>query len=381
MNIILFAYYSCYPVIGGGSEVISNLTRVFKERGHDVFIITERESLDIPRRGIIEGAEVLRCKFPVWSRHPADVIKFLLFLPLTVIQLRKILNKFQPDVINVHVLCRYSVYPLFLSYLVKVPFIISIHGADVIEYPNLSLLDLKVTQAWYKRAKFVTSCSQWLLEKAKKVLPEIQNKSLTVENGVNLQEFDQAKPFEHPRPFIFSLGRFIKRKGFDILIRAFRHTIDQIDGLDLIIAGDGLERSRHEQLIEELGMQNRVYLLGYTERTVTASLFRGCEFFVMPSLWEPFGIVNLEAMASKKAIVATRVGGVLEFVRDGINGIFVQPGNIEELSRAIVHLYVNQDMREDMGSRGRKIVEERYSWEHIADNFLEVYQKVLHDTN
>lgn len=373
MNIVLY-HQSFDTETGGGEQVIQNLARVFGAKGHRVTVVTIKLGNAIVRE-TVQGIEVIRLPYYLYSRYARDMFQFAIsFLPI-MYHLRQLIKEKEPDVVNLHVIWRYALYPLVLSHFVNFPFVVSLHGEDVRLYPMESLIDRLIFLDCLRRADCVTTNSQSLLSDALEEAPYIKRKSFVTKNGVNLEEFNTRIVFSHSRPYIFAIGRFVHKKGFDILIEAFRLVSDRVAPLDLIIAGEGPEWHENKELAARLGLLDRVHFIGWADRRTTISLFNGCEFFVLPSRIEPFGIVNLEAMASGKAIVATKVGGVPELVTNGINGLLVEPNDIESLAKNIVYLHKNRELRELMGRKGRELVERNYTWERIAEGYLEVYKK------
>src|SRR5205085_1848103 len=142
--------------------------------------------------------------------------------------------------------------------------------------------------------------------------------------------FGEASPWEHPRPYCFALGRLVPQKGFDLLIEAFAEA--DIADHDLLIAGEGSERSMLEAAIQKHGLTGRVTLLGRADRPKVASLFLGCSFFALPSRAdEGLPVVCAEAMAAGKAVVAARSGGTPEAVLHGESGLIFDKGDLSGL--------------------------------------------------
>jgi starch synthase len=166
----------------------------------------------------------------------------------------------------------------------------------------------------------------------------------------------------------------VKQKGFDVLIKAFAKA--DIASHDLLLAGEGSERQALEQLVESLNLKDRALFLGRADRPTAVSLFKGCSFFVLPSRHEPQGIVNLEAMAAGKAVIASRVGGVPEIVLDGETGILVAGEDDAELATALTRLGNNETLRQKLGDAGQRRSQE-FSWSAIADQYIDIYRKVM----
>ena len=179
-------------------------------------------------------------------------------------------------------------------------------------------------------------------------------------NGVAVDEFSESHvpPHQRSRPYVLALGRWVPQKGFDVLLRAFAFAAqcDNVFDHDLVLAGDGPERGALLAIVAEGHSEDRVHLFGMASRDEVVSLFKGCSYFALPSRYEPLGIVNLEAMAAGKAIVATRVGGVPELVADGEQGLLVEAENARQLADTLRRLAGDPVLRSALGSRGRATV-------------------------
>src|SRR5205823_3341202 len=150
-------------------------------------------------------------------------------------------------------------------------------------------------------------------------------RGVVVHNGVSVADFD-APPKAAGSRHVLAIGRLVHEKGFDILLRAYALARQQAEfDLRLVVAGDGPERPRLESLAAELELGAHVEWLGPTPRSAVPARFRDASIVCVPSRQEPFGIVNLEAMAGGVPLIAARVGGVPEIVEDGVNGLLVEP--------------------------------------------------------
>jgi glycosyltransferase involved in cell wall biosynthesis len=226
-----------------------------------------------------------------------------------------------------------------------------------------------------KRADYVTACSDYLLRDAISRVPEIKNKSRVIYNGLDLEEFNNQDRYRHNRAYIFSLGRLSPEKGFDILLISFKDIIDKGYDVDLIICGEGPFEDDLMRFRDILHLKDRFIFFGPANRKQTVELFNGCEFFVLPSRLEPMGIVNLEAMAAGKAIVAADSGGVPEIVKDGYNGILVKPKDAQSLSAAMIKLLDNKELRDRLARNGREFVKQ-FDWKKISDMYLDTYRSL-----
>jgi len=153
---------------------------------------------------------------------------------------------------------------------------------------------------------------------------------------------------------VLALGRLVKVKGMDLLIKAFKN-VDKTTKLGII--GNGPELQRLKDLAESLNLGKQVVFYGWIPHEELDLFFRQCSFVVVPSIWpEPFGIVGIEAMSYCKPVVASNVGGIPEWCLDKETGLLVNSRDPEELGRAINLLIEDKNLARKMGKQGRKLV-------------------------
>ena len=182
---------------------------------------------------------------------------------------------------------------------------------------------------------------------------------------------------------LFSLGRLVKRKGFDYVIKALQKVLRERPELDLlyIIAGQGPDNDYLKQIAyEELGLNWEKYIkfVGEVSESEKWSLLSCCDIFIMPSRnisgdFEGFGIVYLEANLAGKAVIAGRSGGVSDAVESGVNGLLVDPESILEISQAILSLLDKDFLRLKLGQLGRERALKDFNWKRQVEtmyNFL-----------
>ena len=165
--------------------------------------------------------------------------------------------------------------------------------------------------------------------------------------------------------FILSLGRQVKTKGLKYMVEAMR----DVD-CRLIVCGKGPESKNLEKQVRKLGLEDRVELRGYVSEEEKARLMGSCKFFVMPSLFESFGLAAVELMSHGRPLVCTNVNGLPETVGDG--AITVDPANPKALADAMNRLLDDADLRRDLGAKARARAE-YYSW----DRFIDTYESIL----
>jgi glycosyltransferase involved in cell wall biosynthesis len=176
-------------------------------------------------------------------------------------------------------------------------------------------------------------------------------------------------------PTVLYCGRLAWQKGPDILIEAIPGVLREHPGAKFILVGDGDMRGGLEARARHLGVAHTVRFLGYRNGNELVRLFKSCDVVCVPSRNEPFGIVVLEGWSANKPVVVTENGGPNEFIIHEKNGLKIYP-RPDSVTWGINRVFSNFDWSRQLGRQGRKLVEERYSWDKITDATLEIYHQL-----
>jgi len=376
------------PSIGGLESAVENLACTLKSKNFDVNIITRRsKAVHLPEDSA--GIPVSRLMPDIYSQLNASwlnnlIIAFKLAANIkTLFKLNnRIFSKFRPQIVNICFPVSSDIYVCLLSLIYKIPIIVSLHGEISLVVPFASAVEKLLFKFLLKKADYVIACSENQLAEAVKMVPSIADKSKCIYNGILPDYFLSCQ--EHPEDmrdgsYILTIANLWKYKGVDILLMAMRTVYDCGYNVKLVIVGEGNDKEQLMAMSKSLKIENKVIFKGsINDAQEKKDLLRNCEFLVLPSRLEPFGIVNLEAMAAGKAVVSTRCGGTPEVVKDGINGILVEPHNDQALAQGMMRLLDDQELTGELGRNGRKIAQEaKFSWDNIADQYIEIYKKVL----
>ncbi len=174
---------------------------------------------------------------------------------------------------------------------------------------------------------------------------------------------------------LFALQRLSIYKGVDILIKSMSCLTDL--PCVLLVAGSGADKERLEKTVRDLGLQERVRLLGFVADEDLPSYWGLANIFVFHSYYETFGLVLAEAMRAGKAVVSVRSTAIPEVVRHNMDGLLVEPGNPEEMAGAIRELIDNPERRESLAETGKARAERDFSWDKVAHAYEAVFEEVL----
>lgn len=215
----------------------------------------------------------------------------------------------------------------------------------------------------------------------------LQNISV-IPNALSISDF--RPPCERPNPSstkhsptILHVGRLERAKGLTVLAKAVPLVMQSVPDARFIFAGadrhserGGSQRAELEQCLAEANVLSRVEFLGSVEQARLPDLYQQADICVVPSmLYESFSYTSAQAMAAGKPVIASRIGGIPETVEDGITGVLVAPGNVEELAEAIIRLARDPGLRERMGRAGRARVAHEFDPQSLAQRNLEQYER------
>lgn len=267
---------------------------------------------------------------------------------------------------------------MIVRIFLKLPVIITIH--NYLFYGN------KTSRRLYEKifkfiaryfSKIITVSKD--LERYLKSIGVEPQKINTIYNGIELS-YNQIKESKIEKNYkvVGAISRFVPQKGIIYLIKAAPIVIKEIKNVKFLIIGEGPEYENMIKCIKELNIKDFVEILPYQENI--SDFLDTLDLLVVPSLSEGAGMVILEAMANKLAVVATRVGGIPELVKDKETGILIEPGNVKELSSAIIRLLKEENKVREMGEFGRKIVEEKFDIKLMVKEAEKLYESVINET-
>lgn len=242
---------------------------------------------------------------------------------------------------------------LLTAKLVDVPFSFTLHGPTDLMEPVAQQLGAKVATAQFVSCISYFARSQCFLYSE----PDHWKKLKIIHCGVNVDRYAPVERDDDQIRMLF-VGRLSHVKGLPILFEALKHLNQNLPNLTLCIVGEGPERARLEALAADVDID--VTFMGFQTQDQVVQEMATCDFLVLPSFAEGVPVVLMEAMASGKPVIATRIAGVHELVDHGQSGLLVHPGDAHGLADAIAQLCHDPQLRERMGSVGRAKVEAEF---------------------
>jgi glycogen synthase len=370
-----------FDPVGGMQTHTGELTRALDRRGVRQLVVTTRPP-GSPRRERFGGnGEVVRLGLPVpWFRQgyawPAAWV----------------LARAAPrvDLVHAHLGEDLAVVPLALGAARRgrCPLVLTVHASvrHTLTVTGPRSLVLKSVGGWWeqigeRRADAVIVltprlarlvCAAGVPQERVHVIPSGVPDGLFDAPPAASDGSDREPDGLPPRPRVLFLGRLHEQKGVDVLVRA----VAALPGVQLLLAGDGPERSALRRLAARLGVGDRVRFLGFVPRGQVPALLCAADVLALPSRYEELGTAAIEGMRAGVPVVAADTGGISSTVTDGVTGLLVPPGQPEALAAAVRRVLDDRALARRLVEAARERSRD-YSWAALADRVLGVYRDVL----
>jgi glycosyltransferase involved in cell wall biosynthesis len=268
------------------------------------------------------------------------------------------------------------------------PHVLKVYGGDLSVVGRNSLLrgilrrvlmsaDQLVSNSNFTSLKAQEICKKEVIPVFEGTDPEIFKPS------ANLSMVKKIKEKYGEGPILFSLGRFVPYKGFEYAVKAMPRLKKIFPNIKLIIGGIGPLKESIQQLVQNLKLSDSVHLPGFIPNKLLPSFYAACDVYIAPSIIDEMGnteglnVTVLDAMSTGKPVVASRVGGMVEAVKNGETGILVPEKNPLKLSEAITKLLLDKKLASAMGRQGRRRILEFFTINRVAKRITEVCESAI----
>nr|WP_202512359.1 glycosyltransferase [Streptomyces sp. SID3343] len=370
---------------GGQNVHVAALSAALARLGHRVTVYTRRDDPDAP-------ATTRLCKGVTVSlvdAGPAKPVPKDELLPFMDEFGDRLANRFlvrRPSVVHAHFWMS-GIAALRGTRSSGVPVVQTYHALGTVKHRHLGSADPSPAgriaaeiAVGRDAARVVATCSDEVFELVRMGLD--RDRISVVPCGVDTEHFFTEGPGapRSRRHRLLVVGRLVERKGIDLVVRA----LAKLPDTELVIAGGPVqgpvaadpEAERLIGIAREVGVEDRVALLGSVDRRAMPALLRSADAVVCTPWYEPFGIVPLEAMACGTPVVASAVGGLRDTVVDGVNGLLVPPRDVAALTEALRRLLEQPEWARQMGQAGALRAVSRYAWPRVARETAEIYRGV-----
>ncbi|WP_027626897.1 glycosyltransferase [Clostridium lundense] len=333
----------------------------FKKKGYDIYVI----SLN---KGEIDGVKVFNLNYDLDEVKGSSSLKKLKYVN-SFSRVKEIIKEIKPDILHAHYATSYGLLGALCKFH---PYILSVWGSDVFDFPNEGKLKKQMLKYNLSKADKILSTSKVMAVETNKYI----DKDIEVTPfGVDLNRFI---PFDNKYEdkdeiVIGSIKTLEAKYGMEYLLRGFAEVQHKYPDkkLKLEIAGKGSQQEFLENLSKELGVEDRVKFLGFLNGDEVIKAFNRFDIAVFPSTLdsESFGVAAVEAQACGTPVIVSNVGGLPEATKPDSSSLLVRKKNSSDIANALEKLILDKDLRIAMGKNGRKFVEENFN---IEDNFNKV---------
>ncbi|WP_035288374.1 glycosyltransferase family 4 protein [Clostridium sp. KNHs214] len=339
----------------------------FVEKGYEVNVISLNS-------GNINGTKVYSLGFDGEKVGKSSLLYKISYIS-KVRYVKKLIKEIKPDIVHAHYASSYGLIGSIVNFH---PYILSVWGSDVYEFPKKGRIFERIIKYNLSKADLLLSTSKAMAEETKKYT----NKSIEITPfGVDTNFFKPKENRYREKKYL-TIGivkTLEKNYGIEYLIKAFAEIISKYPNEKLVleIGGPGSQLNYLKQLTINLGIDESVKFLGLLNKEEVVNAFNRFDIAVFPSLSESFGVAAVEAQACGTPVIVSDVGGLPEATKPNYSSIVVPKEEHKRLVEAIEELLFNMEIRIQMGKNGRKFIEDNY---RIEDNFAKVeriYYKIL----
>jgi glycosyltransferase involved in cell wall biosynthesis len=383
LTILLLTWEFPPHIIGGLARHTEGLSLQLQKLGVDVHVITTKPNHMVSAYEEIDGVKVHRVE-PLNAMDP-QFLNWIGGLNLRIAEKALELageNKFH--LIHAHDWLVGEAAKT-LSKELKLPLITTIHGTEYGRnagiYTELQKFIHNKELQLIQSSQQLIVCSEFMKEEIKEVFNASEDKMSIIPNGVRIEkQKDDSNHHLHPilqkekRKIIFSIGRLVQEKGFDLLIEA----ASKMNRKDIcfVLAGNGPMYQEYERLIKRHKLEDVIYLIGFISDQQRNQFFERSTIAIFPSRYEPFGIVALEAMTFSKPIIVSETGGLRGINKHLKTGLFMEPDNVENLVEQIEWILSCPEVAQEMAANGKYLVEYYYSWQRVAEMTKRQYEEL-----
>lgn len=380
-----------YPprVVGGLGRHVNALARTLAAQGHDVHVVT-RDHPDAPAEEVLEGVHVIRVTEAPPVIPFGDLVPWVLaFNNRVQAAATKVLLEHDVDVVHAHDwLVAYAAAGLKSAF--DLPVVATIHATEYGRHQGhlpgpMNKLIHQVEWWLTYEARRVIACSEYMRKQIGDIFQLPHDKTDVVPNAVATRDFaipdDEVAAFradttpDGERMVLFA-GRLEYEKGVQTVLHALERVRAAVGPVVFYVAGVGTYSDELRRMVDELGLADHVRFTGFLEDHELRLHYAAADVAVAPSIYEPFGLVAVEAMACGTPVVVGDTGGLREIVSDG-HGLSFPPQDADELADRLVAVLDDAELAADLVAKGRRRIAQRYDWQTVALRTTRVYEQAI----
>lgn len=367
-----------YPpvAVGGVATHVEGLATALVRAGHEVVVISLAEVHE-PGDTTVHGVRVLRADTSLPWLPDDNPVARQASANHQLAQCAALLGDWKPDVVHAHdwtvAWAADTVKVLF-----AVPLVATLHGTERGRHGGHVPMgvpgEVNSVEWWLTyQAREVIACSRFMVREVIDGFDLPPEKVHLVPNGVDAQRWRSAAPSDTHEPLVVAWGRIQYEKGFQVLASAMGELRHRVPGVRCVIAGRGTYLPELQTHLDMEGVGDIVHLAGFVPDDELRDLLHRASCVVIPSLYEPFGIVALEGMAAGAPLVVARTGGLAEIIDGSGAGLMFEPGNPHDLADKVADVLHQPHLADRLRDNAASLLERTYTWDAIAAATADVY--------
>lgn len=385
MKVVMLSWEYPPKSVGGLAQHVYHLSKALAGQGAEIHVVTigDHDSVHYEEH---EGVKVHRV-IP-YNLSAPDFRTWILHLNFSLLEYGVTLINSLKNVDLIHAHDWLVAYAgRALKHAFSIPLVATIHATEYGRNNGLHndnqryISDVEwwlTYEAWQ-----VIVCSSYMENELRSFFQLPSDKITVIPNGVNISEFAKKVNYHSVtgEKFIFFIGRLVREKGVQVLLDAAPKILCRFPEARFIIAGTGPYEERLRAKTRERGIGHRVYFAGYVDDETKNRLYQQSSVAVFPSLYEPFGIVALEAMAAGTPVVVSDTGGLSEIVEHRVDGMKCYVGSPDSLADNVMAVLGDRALAERLKINADQKVRNKYSWFAVARQTMHSYKEVLRQSS
>ena len=366
----------------GVSAHVEGLSRALARAGHDVVVLGRADG-DVDAavdQRVLPGVRVLRASVDLPWLPDDDIVLNTVSANHHLVRLLAQLGDWRPDVVHAHD-WNVAWAADTVSTLTGAPLVATIHatergrhGGHVPQGVPAAINSVEWWLAW--QARSVVCCSRFMMREVLDGFDLDAERVHLIPHGVDTDSWRPPDTAAVREPLVLAWGRVQYEKGFQVLAQAMARLRGRVPGISCIIAGRGSYLAELQSQLDLEGVGDIVQIPGFVPDHELRTLLHRAGCVVIPSLYEPFGVVALEALAADAPVVSADTGGLAEIMQGSGAALLFEPGNAARLAEAIERVLIDAETSRSLRARARDLLEDRYSWDAIAEQTIGVYGEV-----
>ena len=375
VRILLVTWEFPPETVGGVGAHVDGLSKSLAKDGHEVCIFT-LAAHGVASDQIVAGVRIIRANVDLPWLPDDDAVSFVASGNHHLTALFAHLGSWRPDVVHAHD-WRSAWAGQSLATMCAVPLVTTFHSTESGRHggnvPEGNSASIHSVESWIANtSQRVICCSRFMQREVIDGFELIPDQVQLIPNGVDVDVWSPSGEQDRSM-LVLAWGRVQYEKGFQVLAQAIGRLRGRVPGIHCIIAGRGPYLPELQSQVDIEGVSDLVQLAGYVADDELRTLLHQAGCVVIPSLYEPFGIVALESLAANAPTIVARTGGLAEIMEGTETSLMFEPGNAKELATRIERVLMNPSVSNKMQQQGSEVLHSRFSWDAIARSTIGAY--------